>query len=113
MEARKEAPAPEVFGTEEALARIVMEMLRPEGSKLLTVTDVTAREIFGLSTIRRYADIFKSKVIDDWVRDFLLLRISRFRMGRREFILLGTGMREIAEEKRKKVKLQDLYAGLR
>lgn len=30
----------EVYGTEEALARISMELLKPEEEKLLTVTDV-------------------------------------------------------------------------
>jgi hypothetical protein len=30
----------EVFGTEEALAKISMELLQPAGDKLLTVTDV-------------------------------------------------------------------------
>jgi len=113
VEARKETPTPEVFGTEEALAKIAMEMLKPEGEKLFTVTDVTAQEIFGLSAMLRYAKIFKSKLIEEWVKDFLLLRISRFRLGRREFIILGTGIKEVAEERRKKGKLSDLYAGLR
>jgi hypothetical protein len=91
-----------------------MEMLKPEGEKLFTVTDVTAQEIFGLAALKRYASIFKSKIIDDWVKDFLLLRISRFRLGRREFIILGTGIKEAAEEKRKRGRgVSDLYAGLR
>ena len=111
-EVRKEAPTPEVFGTEEALAKIVMEMLKPEGDKLYTVTDVTPQEIFGISAMLRYAKIFKSDVMNDWVTDFLKLRISRFRLGRREFIVLGTGIKEVAEERRKRG-VKDLYAGLR
>jgi hypothetical protein len=109
---RKETPSPEIVGTEEALARIALEMLKPEGEKLYTVTDVTAQEIFGITKMLRYANIFKSKIIQEWAKDFLLLRISRFRLGRREFIILGTGIKEVAEAKKGK-KITDLYQGLR
>jgi hypothetical protein len=111
-EARKETPTPEVFGPEEALARIVTEMQKPEGEKLYTVSDVTPQEIFGISTVMLYADAFKSKIITDWVRKFLLLRISRLRLGRRENIIIATGIKEVSERK-KGAKIQDLYAGLR
>lgn len=110
---RAEAPESSIVGTEEALARIAMELLKPTEEKLFTVTDVTAEEIFGLATLLRYAKIFKSKVIEDWIKEFLLLRISRFRLGRREFIMLSTGIKEASEEKRRGKKLGDLFAGLR
>jgi hypothetical protein len=89
-----------------------MELLKPEGEKLFTVTDVTPEEIFGISTLNRFGKYFKSTIIGDWVKDFLLLRISRFRLGRKEFILLSTGIKEVSEG-RKKGKVQDLFAGLR
>jgi len=110
---REDAPSSEVFGTEEALAKIAMEMLKPDGQKLFTVSDVTPREIFGICYMLRYAEIFNSSIMKNWVKDFLLLRISRLRMGRREFLMMGTGMKEMVEEKRKKLKLSDLYSGLR
>jgi hypothetical protein len=111
-EIRKEAPTPEVFGPEEALARVVSEMLSPQGDKLKTVTDVTPQEIFGLATIQQYAKVFGSTLIEGWVKEFLLLRISRLRLSRREFVLLSAGIRETGEKKRGG-KVQDLYAGLR
>jgi len=113
MVKRDERPESEVFGTEEALARISMELLNPQDQKLLTVTDVTPEEIFGLSTLMEYAKKFKSTIIKDWVRNFLLMRISRFRLGRREFLLLGTGMKESMEERRRGKKVTDLFAGLK
>jgi hypothetical protein len=112
-EREKEAPSSEVFGTEEALAKIAMELLKPEGEKLLTVTDVTPEEIFGLPTLLSFSDYFKSKLIKDWIRNFLLLRISRLRMGRREFILLSTGIKEVAEARKRGGRIGDLFAGLK
>lgn len=92
----------------------MLELMRPEGEKLFTVTDVTPSEIFGLSTLMCYANVFKSNVISKWIHNFLLLRISRLRMGRREFLLLSTGIKEIAEEKKRGVKkVTDLFSGLR
>ena len=55
--------------------------------------------------------MFKSDLIKDWVREFLLLRISRLRAGRTEFVIVLSGMREFAELK-KKGKVTDLFSGL-
>jgi hypothetical protein len=110
---RKEPEAAStVFGTEEALARIAMELLEPSGDKLYTVTDVTPEEIFSIAVINRYATLFKSSMMENWVNDFLKLRISRFRLGRREFLLLAAGIKE-SEEAKKKGKVTDLFAGLK
>lgn len=94
------------------MAKILTELLNPKDEKLFTVTDVTAQEIFGIAAMRRYAQIYKSELMEDWIKDFLLLRISRFRLGRREFVVMSTGVREIAEEKRRR-KPSDMFAGLK
>lgn len=101
----------EVYGTEEALARISMELLKPEEEKLLTVTDVTPIETFGIPTMMSFAKLFGSKLSEEWIKKFLLLRISRLRSGRTEFTIILSGMREFAELK-KKGKLGDIYSGL-
>jgi hypothetical protein len=110
---RKETPESEVFGTEEALAKMMMELLNPTEQKLFTVTDITPDEVFSLSILLRYAKKFSSILIENWVRDFLKLRISRLRLGRREFLLLGTGIRELTEEKKKGKRLTDMFAGMK
>jgi len=102
----------EVFGPEEALAKISLELQRPEEEKLLTSSDLTPEEIFILTGSYTLADILKSKLIKNALDRFLLLRISRFRLGRKEMIMLSTGIRE-GTESRRKGKLQDLFAGLR
>jgi len=101
----------EVYGTEEALARISMELLKPEEEKLLTVTDVTPIEIFGIPTLMALGKMFNSKLTEEWIKKFLMLRISRLRAGRTEFTIILSGMREFAELK-KKGKISDIYSGL-
>lgn len=101
----------EVYGTEEALARISMELLHPTEDKLFTITDVTPAEIFGIPTLMAFSKMFGSKMSDEWIKKFLLLRISRLRSGRTEFTIVLSGMREFAELK-KKGKLSDIYSGL-
>ena len=64
-----------------------------------------------MPTLLRLADIFKSDIAKNWVEDFLLLRISRLRAGRTEFVVVLSGIREFAEMK-KKGKIGDLYSGL-
>jgi len=109
---RDETVDSSVFGTEEATAKLMMGFERPEGEKLFTLSDVTPTEIFGLNLIMNYGDKLYSKVTDGWVRNHLLLRISRLRIGRKEDILLMTGIVE-RSEKKGKGKLQDLFSGLK
>jgi hypothetical protein len=110
MAFREKQDEREVMGVDEALARISTELLDPRGDKLFTVTDLTPEEIFGIPLLLVIGEEFKSRVIEKWVKKFLLSRISRFRLGRREFVLLGTGIRE-TEEKRKKMGIKDVFAG--
>lgn len=108
-----ETPESTVFGTEEALAKISMELLDPSGDKLFTVTDLTPEEIFHIAYLRRISSIFKSAVIDDYLREFMLLRISRMRRGRQEFLLLGTGIREVSQRKKGSGDVGSIFAGLK
>jgi hypothetical protein len=103
----------EIFGIEEAMAKVNLELMNPIGNKLKTLSDVTPAEVFGISVLNIYQNLFDSKVIKDWIEDFLQLRISRLRLGRREFVSLGTGMSEYAHEKKRGSKGGDLFAGLK
>jgi hypothetical protein len=102
-----------IYGTEEALAQIFMQLLAPQDDNLQTVSDVTPQEIFGLSVLNAYARIFDSNLMKGWSKDFLLLRISRMRIGRKELILLGSGIRDYLDNKSKgKNRFSDLFQGL-
>jgi hypothetical protein len=108
---REDTRESEMFGTEEALAKISMELLDPAGEKLYTVTDVTPVEIFSIPSMLAMANMFNSDLARDWIKTFLQLRISRLRAGRTEFVIVLSGIREFSELK-KKGKVGDLFAGL-
>jgi len=103
----------EIFGIEEAMAKVNLELMNPKEDKLKTLSDVTPQEVFGLSILATYANIFNSSVISNWIQEFLQLRISRLRLGRREFVSLGTGMSEYAQQKKKAKGTGELFAGMR
>lgn len=102
-----------VYGTEEALARIFLELLNPSDSNVKSISDVTPEEIFYLAVLGSYQKLFNSNIMKEWMVDFLKLRISRLRLGRKELVLLGSGIRDFIEGKGKgKVRFQDLFAGM-
>jgi hypothetical protein len=97
---KAESTTGEIVGFEEAMAKINLELMNPVGDKLKTLSDVTPQEVFGLSIIGVYERLFNSKVLSSWTKDFLDFRISRLRLGRREFVSIGTGMSEYAASKK-------------
>jgi hypothetical protein len=105
----------DLFGLEEALAKINMELLNPSGQKLLTVSDVTAMEIFPIAYLYSLSDKLGSKIMKDWAEKFLLLRISRFRLGRREFVFISGGLQSVSESRRggQKGGLGNLFSGFK
>jgi len=107
---RDETPESQVFGIDEALAKISTQLMTPTQDNIFTISDITPEEVFGLSFMLRFASKFKSHMVEDWVTEFLLLRVSRLRLGRKELILLGSGIRQQSEKKKGGV--QDLFSGL-
>jgi len=107
----KDSRTRDVFGVEEALASISLELIEPVDDKLYTLTDLTPQEIFLLSRLLMLANRFKSKMVIDWIRNFMLLRISLLRKGRQEILVLGTGLRQAGEEKRASLSLKSLLRG--
>lgn len=109
----KQAQEGEIFGLEEALARINIELLNPVGNKVLTVSDITAKEVFPLAYLLTLGERLKTGIIKKWVHNFLLLRVSRFRLGRREFVFISGGLRDVSERRGGKTGLKDLFSGFR
>jgi hypothetical protein len=106
----------DLFGLEEALAKINLELLNPTGQKLLTVSDVTAMEIFPLAYLYALSKKLGSKIMEDWAEKFLLLRISRFRLGRREFVFISGGLQATSEARKSgsgRSSLGNLFSGFK
>jgi hypothetical protein len=108
---RDKDPSQEVFGLDEALARTITQLAEPTEDKIKTMSDLTPKEIFFMARLFMISSEYNLSGIDAWCRDFLRLRVSRFRIGRKEMFVLGSGIG--SSEKQKKANISDLFAGLK
>lgn len=108
---KKEADEGGVVGLDEALAKVSLELMRPEGERLYTVSDLTPEEVFGVASLLGYAEKLNSQAIKDWVRYLLLLRVSRFRLGRKEFLMILAGLQQVSGGKGGGKSVKDLFSG--
>jgi len=109
---RIQTQSSQIYGTEEALAKIMQNLSEPTEISIDTMTDLTPKEIFLMSWLETKARMFDSKVIKTFVDKFKKLRVSRLRTGRKEFIILGTGLGEREMGRKKKMTIGDLFAGM-
>jgi hypothetical protein len=108
---KKEADEGGIVGLDEALAKVALELMKPDGEKLYAVSDLTPEEVFGVSSLLAYADHLQSDTIKGWLRMLLLLRISRFRLGRKEFLVILTGLQQVSAGKGGSKSIKDIFAG--
>jgi len=101
----------EITGTEEALARIISNLGELSEKTIDTMTDVTPEEVFYLSWLESTSDVFDSSLVKKFINKFKTLRVSRLRLGRKEAVLLGAGIREFGKMDKKKVTIGDLFGG--
>lgn len=104
-----------IVGPEEAQSTLTIEFTFPEDiEKLKTVTDLTAKEVFFISYIFSILEKFGEnnlKIIREYIYNFLRLRISMWREGRKETLLSLFGMREMSEEEKRRA--TQMVKGLR
>lgn len=103
------SPQAHVFGSEEAFARIAIQLM--ETDKLHMMSDITAEEINILTSLQTLSDFLGSKIIDKLINYFLLFRISKERKGRNELSAVALASRD--EGGRRSKSLGSLFAGLR
>jgi hypothetical protein len=101
-----------VVGPEEAIARIGLELLYAEGEELKSLSDLTPKEVFYMTTLTNIAEIYDSDAMKNFIDNFLKFRISRMRLGRKEMLIFGTGMREATEEAKRGKGMTSLISGL-
>jgi len=103
------SPKEKVYGTEEALARGILDLLKTGKTKILS--DLDDEEILNLSLLYTWADITGNDTLRKFCDNFLQLRVSRFRLGRREVVSIASFS---SEPERKRMKsLKDLFAGFK
>jgi len=103
------SPTEKVYGTEEALAKGILDLLKTGKPKILS--DLDDEEILNLSLLYTLAEDIKCDTIKKFCDNFLLLRISRFRLGRREITSIASFTGE--PERRRVKSIKDLFAGIR
>ena len=103
------SPTEKVYGTEEALAKGILDLLKSTNKKILS--DLDDEEILNLSLLYSWAEQIKCNALTKFCDNFLQLRISRFRLGRREIVNIASFS---GDPDRKKVKsIKDLFSGMR
>lgn len=104
-----------IIGPEEAASTLLVELLESEDKeKLKLISDVTAKEIFFISFLESLISKFGKenlKMLNNYIDNFLKLRISMWREGRKEVIEASLGLRAL-EEWRKRM-ATELTRGLR
>mgnify|MGYP001139987361 CR=1 FL=1 len=102
-------PKGKVMGEEEARAQSLLELLEKTKPELLS--DLNDEEILYLALLKTWAKQVNCKILDDFCNNFMNLRVSRNRMGRREIVFAVSLIAERLKGAPRTIK--DLFAGIR
>jgi hypothetical protein len=102
-------PTDKIYGTEEAVAKGLMDLLGEKKPKILS--DLDDEEILNLSLLYSLGDKTKIDSVIAFCDNFLKLRVSRFRLGRREIVFVAGAGNEPDRKRFRTIK--DLFSGLR
>jgi len=104
----------EIFGMDEAIARISLELSRVDlfdEDKAKVFSDLFVDEIPHVAGYYTIANAFGLDVFKNFIISFLQLRVSKDRLGRRELVGIATGVSEAKEKVKQGI--QSLFAGLK
>lgn len=101
----------EVYGKEEAIAKILTSLGETKEPRLLS--DVDEEEIPLLVALNILGERIDSELVSDAITDFLNLRVSLNRQGRQEMITVAMASRYSSGGGKSKSGLKSLLSGLR
>lgn len=104
-----------LVGTEEAIARGILELLgTKDPTKVKMLSDLSDDEIGTLSLLTVIGDKLRIPEVKGFVEKFCQFRVSRFRLGRREMVNIAsyTGL-ELGSERRRIRSLRELIPSIR
>jgi len=105
-------PESEVFGKDEAFARISMELLKTDKYKKI-LSDLELDEINAIISLLAIGRIVKSDILEKIVNDFLELRVSKDRLGRKEILSFALASTYESGGLRAKSGISSLFSGLK
>jgi len=77
----------DVSTTEEAMGKIIALLANEDKYKL--ITDVEHNEISNIAGLLAIADTYDITLLKNYLKNYLLLRISKKRLGRKEIVEMG------------------------
>jgi hypothetical protein len=77
----------DVSTTEEAMGKIIALLANEDKYKL--ITDVEQNEISNIAGLLAIADTYDITLLKNYLKNYLLLRISKKRLGRKEIVEMG------------------------
>lgn len=104
-------PKDRIFGTEEALGQGMMELFQTSKKNIRIMSDLDEEEILNLSLLYTWADMIDSQFLKTFCDNFLQLRVSRMRLGRREIVAIGSNTNN--PEKKRIRSIKDMFSGIR
>jgi hypothetical protein len=87
----------QVTTTDEALARVAMILATTKKKKLLT--EIDEAEVVSLACLKVVAAKTKDSMLNDFCDNFMLLRVSKKRQGRKELLEIEKASRQMPEQR--------------
>jgi len=108
----KVEPEADVYGREEALAKISMELLKTKKYKKI-LSDLSVDEINVVVSLLTIGKLIQSDLIKNIIDEFLELRVSKDRMGRKEILSFALSFGLEGETRGRSRGIGSLFAGLK
>lgn len=98
----------EALSAEEALAKVAIILAKTESPKLLSELDdyeiKLSAALFAASENIKMVDVMEEKMIQNFLLNFLMLRVSHKRQGRRELLEIAKSARDQPEQRFSKLR---------
>jgi hypothetical protein len=109
----KDVEAERLMGTEEAVARLIQELIKVSEEKSKVLSDLNDEEVGVLSLLSTIGEKLNISALKSFCLNFAQYRVSRFRLGRREMVNIASYSTGLEPERRKVRSLKDLFSGIR
>jgi hypothetical protein len=101
-----------IYGTEEAVASLIIELTSVQKEKIKGLTELDDQEIGVLTVLNVIGERLDISSLIDFVTNFCQFRVSRFRMGRREMVDIASYTISPTDDRRKFKSMRDLFGGM-
>lgn len=101
-----------ILGQEEALAKLILELIHTGDKNIKMMTDLNEHEVAPLAAMETLAGTCKVNVLKTFASNFCKYRVSRFRLGRSELVRVANAGNEGTDIRKKRGSIKDLFSGM-